>query len=456
MRLCLLYLCKVIAVTKGMSSDYNLVSLPSNTGLFSHNASQIKLKNSIPAPTFFSLTPNGVYKNGDVLKFCLVFDRIVFTQGEPFLSIGINKKIAEASFVEGSGTMSLIFQYTIQDSDRNEEGISILNVLQSNNSEIFDWDKNLYNFQLEFECPDYLDIKIASDPIFILDPNNFEKTVESFKDTVLVLQNTYIESTLLYEDTVKKAEQASQEHEKKAKEDQKKINDLKIMNKNIENNLKASILNSEEKFNIEKIKNSNFIESLNQRCETLEHELNQGKKRNQRLASQNQQTINKIEEMHTQTIETYSQEIERYTQELETYNQELHENSRLQYQNDLWRVEEIYKAEIEDLKSCVEKFETSMANLRANIEALETRAKALEIKIEILKAEKKKMRDHYESQLANVNTSKDCKSQIQKDQNHPRNDLMKQEDKYKTEKFDDILSIYKQSTKSQLFSFNKF
>jgi len=67
----------------------------------------------------------GEYTAGDVLSFNLNFDEPVLVTGQPKLYLDIGFVYKEASYVSGSGSSSLLFRYTVGNSDIDTEGIQL-------------------------------------------------------------------------------------------------------------------------------------------------------------------------------------------------------------------------------------------------------------------------------------------------------------------------------------------
>ena len=83
---------------------------------------------SSPAPS-----ANRYYTEGDVVEVALDFNRVVFVteprepdeDAELRLILSIGEHSRYATFAEGNGTSTLIFRYTVQDGDLDEDGIAI-------------------------------------------------------------------------------------------------------------------------------------------------------------------------------------------------------------------------------------------------------------------------------------------------------------------------------------------
>jgi hypothetical protein len=89
----------------------------------------------IPQVSHVTVPANGVYGAGDKLGFIVVYPEAVVVQvGEsaPYLELNLNSGTAKAHYITGSGTNSLLFEYTVQASDNDPDGISIKSYLDLN------------------------------------------------------------------------------------------------------------------------------------------------------------------------------------------------------------------------------------------------------------------------------------------------------------------------------------
>lgn len=68
---------------------------------------------------------NGILNAGDVVSIGVALNRAVLVTGPPSLALNIGGTIRAAGYASGSGTASLVFSYTIQQGDNDEDGISI-------------------------------------------------------------------------------------------------------------------------------------------------------------------------------------------------------------------------------------------------------------------------------------------------------------------------------------------
>jgi len=81
----------------------------------------------VERPTVSSvvLPPDGTYKAGDSLEFTVKFDLPVTVVGTPQLSLTVGSKTVGADYISGSDTQELLFRYTVQEGDLDEDGISV-------------------------------------------------------------------------------------------------------------------------------------------------------------------------------------------------------------------------------------------------------------------------------------------------------------------------------------------
>lgn len=78
-----------------------------------------------PVITSVTVPPAATYTIGEVLVFDVAFDENVNVSGSPQLLFTIGSTVVAASFLDGSGTSSLRFTYTVQAGDLDTDGISI-------------------------------------------------------------------------------------------------------------------------------------------------------------------------------------------------------------------------------------------------------------------------------------------------------------------------------------------
>jgi hypothetical protein len=98
-------------------------------------------------PLIVNIVPpaNGVYNSGDVLQFTVEFDQPVVVDssgGTPQLQVHIGATTRFATYVSGSGTNMLLFSYTVQTSDYDNNGIQLVSPLVLNGGRIDDTSGN--------------------------------------------------------------------------------------------------------------------------------------------------------------------------------------------------------------------------------------------------------------------------------------------------------------------------
>lgn len=100
-------------------------------------------------PTVSSVSvPAGVaYNAGDTLTFVVNASEAVVVNGVPRLALDIGGHTAFANYVAGSGTSTLVFQYTVQAGDNDADGISI-GALSANGATLRDGAGNDMNLTL--------------------------------------------------------------------------------------------------------------------------------------------------------------------------------------------------------------------------------------------------------------------------------------------------------------------
>ena len=75
-------------------------------------------------PTFVA-RQGATYRIGDVIRVRIAFSEVVHVSEQPALALSIGANTRQALYASGSGTETLLFAYTVQPGDADEDGISI-------------------------------------------------------------------------------------------------------------------------------------------------------------------------------------------------------------------------------------------------------------------------------------------------------------------------------------------
>ena len=115
-----------------------------NTALLNFNVPSVKnifIDGIKPVITSVS-TPNpNVYKTGNILDFLISFSEKVFIIGggnPPSLPLSIGNTIRNAVYINGSGSNTLLFRYTVQQEDMDNDGIKLSSPINNNDVSIID------------------------------------------------------------------------------------------------------------------------------------------------------------------------------------------------------------------------------------------------------------------------------------------------------------------------------
>jgi ELWxxDGT repeat protein len=112
----------------GRSADLNFSS-PDTSGVL--------VDGLVPFITGFGLPANGTYHGGDTLQFALQWnENVAVSGGTPRLRLSLTNGDRYANYVSGSGTSTLVFQYTVQVGDYDFDGISLQSPLELNGATI--------------------------------------------------------------------------------------------------------------------------------------------------------------------------------------------------------------------------------------------------------------------------------------------------------------------------------
>ncbi|MES2374439.1 MAG: T9SS type A sorting domain-containing protein [Bacteroidota bacterium] len=88
----------------------------------------------IPVINSITVPASSVYKTGNILDFIVGYTKKIFLSNNtclPSLVIGIGNALRNATFVNGSGSNTLLFRYSIQPGDVDTDGIQLLSIQDS-------------------------------------------------------------------------------------------------------------------------------------------------------------------------------------------------------------------------------------------------------------------------------------------------------------------------------------
>ena len=90
-----------------------------------------------------SITEDGEYGVGDVIRIMVTMDEVVNVTGQPILLLGTGDTTRAARYSEGSGTRELVFEYTVRNGDSSSDlDVYSENALQLNGGTIQDLSGN--------------------------------------------------------------------------------------------------------------------------------------------------------------------------------------------------------------------------------------------------------------------------------------------------------------------------
>jgi len=111
---------ETITITPVANSIFDVVG---NPALISTSTGAVALQ-SVPGPTITNVTSStadGSYKQGSVLLIEVTFSEIVNITGVPILTLETGSVDQSASYISGSGSATIVFQYTVQSGDTNND-----------------------------------------------------------------------------------------------------------------------------------------------------------------------------------------------------------------------------------------------------------------------------------------------------------------------------------------------
>jgi len=138
-----------------VTDSTNLISLDNsgytdaagNTGTGTTSSNNYAIDTVAPTVNSVSVPVGVPYNAGDTLTFVVNVSENVIVEGSPRLAIDMGGNTVFADYVAGSGTGTLVFQYSIKPGDNDADGISV-NSLQSNGATLRDTSGNAMNLAL--------------------------------------------------------------------------------------------------------------------------------------------------------------------------------------------------------------------------------------------------------------------------------------------------------------------
>ncbi|MES2330969.1 MAG: T9SS type A sorting domain-containing protein [Bacteroidota bacterium] len=103
-----------------------------STSFKTNSLANIKIDAVVPVISSSVFPTAGVYTTGNTLDLMISYSKKVFVSGNehlPFLSLIIGDRVKAAAYINGSGTNSLLFRYTIQPDDLDTNGIQVISAL---------------------------------------------------------------------------------------------------------------------------------------------------------------------------------------------------------------------------------------------------------------------------------------------------------------------------------------
>lgn len=114
-----------------------------------NSTENIKIDANTPEVHSVTLPVNGYYRQGDKLNIAVKFsEKVLVTGGIPYIPLTIGAMTKQASYVSGSSTDTLTFQYTVQPADNDTDGMEVGNAIVPNGSTIKDLVDNAGNLTL--------------------------------------------------------------------------------------------------------------------------------------------------------------------------------------------------------------------------------------------------------------------------------------------------------------------
>ena len=113
-----------VAYTANSEASKQLSDASGNTVASNSSLSSITVTNDTNAPTVSSVSSNtadGTYNIGDVIEIAVAFSEVVTVTGTPQLTLETGTTDRTADYASGSGSNTLVFNYTVQSGDTTSD-----------------------------------------------------------------------------------------------------------------------------------------------------------------------------------------------------------------------------------------------------------------------------------------------------------------------------------------------
>lgn len=135
----------------------------------SGNSLVVSLLKDTLSPEVSSITAplDQTYLSGEVISFTVIFSEDVNVTGIPQIQLTIGAQTRAANYVSGTSTDSLIFEYIVDVSDEDGDGITLSsNVIELNSGTIIDLAQNAANLNLDLNTtiPDLSAVLVSGTP----------------------------------------------------------------------------------------------------------------------------------------------------------------------------------------------------------------------------------------------------------------------------------------------------
>jgi hypothetical protein len=90
----------------------------------------------LPYVTSVDVPSNGTYGIGKKLNFTVNFNDAVYVTGNPYFEIALSTGTVYATYLSGSGTTALVFQYTVATGNQDMDGVSLGSAAVLNNADV--------------------------------------------------------------------------------------------------------------------------------------------------------------------------------------------------------------------------------------------------------------------------------------------------------------------------------
>ncbi|MEX0799043.1 MAG: hypothetical protein WD025_06345 [Bacteriovoracaceae bacterium] len=120
---------------------------------YAYSGAGVSIDGDTPYVKNFIPPADATYIPGDTIEFALQFTETVDVTGTPIVMIDIGGNPREATYASGSGTDTLVFNYSVTPGNEDDNGVDVGNVIDPNGGTIADTGGKSVDFNMAMDTP---------------------------------------------------------------------------------------------------------------------------------------------------------------------------------------------------------------------------------------------------------------------------------------------------------------